>query len=155
MAPTSKPEQDRVRESTPTAINQQIDNEMLSNIAYYGRKSEKAIKKRLKQLDKEWAIERVLEVNASTLALTGLVLGATKDKRWLIMPGIVLSFLMQHGLQGWCPPLAIFRKLNYRTRKEIDEERNSLKALRGDFKSIHKNTTAETVLDIVRAYGSL
>ncbi|AHM62364.1 hypothetical protein D770_20575 [Flammeovirgaceae bacterium 311] len=30
-------------------------------------------------------------------------------KRWLILPGVVAPFLLQHSLQGWCPPLSVFR----------------------------------------------
>ena len=36
-------------------------------------------------MDHEWDVERVLEVNASTLALSGLVLGVTVNKKWLLM----------------------------------------------------------------------
>ena len=80
------------------------------------------------ELDKEWDIERVLEVKASALALTGLVLGLTVNKRWFAVPGIILAFLLQHGLQGWCPPIPILRRLGVRTRGEIDREKYALKA---------------------------
>jgi len=79
-------------------------------------------------LNREWDVERVLEVNASTLALSGLVLGVTVNKKWLLVPGIVLSFLLQHGLQSWCPPLPVLRRLGVRTRGEIDREKYALKA---------------------------
>ena len=69
----------------------------------------------------------MLEVNASTLALSGLALGVTVNKKWLVVPGVVLSFLLQHGLQGWCPPLPILRRLGVRTRGEIDREKYALK----------------------------
>ena len=83
-------------------------------------------------LDKEWDIERVLEVNASTLALTGLILGLTKNRKWLFLLGIVLPFLLQHGLQGWCPPLPLLRRLGIRTRGEIDREKYALKVQTGE-----------------------
>lgn len=140
----------RVRESSTDSANQEIDRQTLDNISRYGYNSPDKIDQRLKELEKEWDIERVLEVNASTLALTGVLLGATKDKRWFILPGIVTSFLLQHGLQGWCPPLPILRKLGFRTRKEIEEERVSLKALRGDFNRVLGATTPAGVLSVVR-----
>ena len=84
---------------------------------------------RIEALDREWDVERILEVNAPTLALTGLVLGVTVNKKWLLVPGIVLSFLLQHNLQGWCPPLPILRRLGVRTRGEIDREKYALKAV--------------------------
>ena len=84
------------------------------------------IKSRIKELDKEWDIERVLALNASLFALTGIILGATLNKKWLMLPVVVTSFLAQHAVQGWCPPLPLFRKMGYRTRKEIDQERFAL-----------------------------
>jgi hypothetical protein len=74
-------------------------------------------------------VVRALEVNASTLASTGLLLGVTVNRKWLVLPGVVLSFLLQHGLQGWCPPLPILRRSGVRTRGEIDREKYELKAL--------------------------
>ena len=83
---------------------------------------------RIQALDREWDIERVLEVNASGLALTGLVLGATVDRRWLALTGGVLAFLLQHGVQGWCPPLPVLRRLGFRTRDEINREKHALRS---------------------------
>ena len=85
----------------------------------------------------------MLESNAATLALIGLVLGVTRDRRWLLVPGIVLPFLLQHALQGWCPPIEIIRRLGVRTRREIDRERVALKALRGDFGLITGGSTPQ------------
>lgn len=90
------------------------------------------ILRRIDALEREWDVERILEVNASTLALTGLVLGLTVNRRWFLLPGVVLPFLLQHGLQGWCPPLPILRRLGVRTRGEIDREKFALlEALQG------------------------
>ncbi len=118
---------DRVRSSTASHVNEEIDLQTDINIQDYKGKSRAEILERIQMLDKEWDIERVLEVNASTLALTGLVLGLTKNRKWLFMPGIVLPFLLQHGLQGWCPPLPLLRRLGIRTRGEIDREKYALK----------------------------
>ena len=87
---------------------------------------------RLRQLDEEWDIERVLEANAASIAFSGTVLAATVHKRWLMLP-VLVTLLFQHAVQGWCPPLPILRRWGYRTAREIDEERVALKALRGEF----------------------
>ena len=42
----------------------------------------------------------------------------------------------QNPVQGWCPPVPVFRRLGVRTREEIDRERYALKALRGDFRGV-------------------
>ena len=118
---------DRVRSSTASHVNEEIDLQTDINIQRYKGKSKAEILERIQMLDKEWDIERVLEVNASTLALTGLILGLTKNRKWLFLPGIVLPFLLQHGLRGWCPPLPLLRRLGIRTRGEIDREKYALK----------------------------
>ena len=120
---------DRVRRSTAASVNREIDRQTNSNIRRYANSSEEVVQRRIEELDKEWDIERALEVNASTLALTGLLLGMTVNRKWLVLPGIVLSFLLQHGLQGWCPPLPVLRRMGIRTRGEIDREKYELRAL--------------------------
>ena len=118
---------DRVRSSTASHVNEEIDLQTDINIQRYKGKSKAEILERIQMLDKEWDIERVLEVNASTLALSGLILGLTKNRKWLFLLGIILPFLLQHGLQGWCPPLPLLRRLGIRTRGEIDREKYALK----------------------------
>lgn len=117
---------DRVRNSTDEDINEQIDRVTNTNIQYYATRPAWEVKQRIIALEKEWDTERVLEVNASTLALTGLVLGLTVNKKWFALPAVVLPFLLQHGLQGWCPPLPILRRMGIRTRDEIDREKYAL-----------------------------
>src|SRR4029078_13387965 len=86
--------------------------------------------------EQEWSMERWLETNASSLGLTSLLLGITVSRKWLVITAGVLSFLLLHAVEGWCPPLPVLRKLGIRTRSEIERERYALKFLRGDFKSI-------------------
>ncbi len=117
---------DRVRRSTSDEINAEIDRKTERNIAQYSALGEEAIKNRVQALDAEWDIERVLEVNASTLALTGVALGALVNKKWLWLSAGVLGFLLQHGIQGWCPPLPVLRRMGIRTRGEIDREKYAL-----------------------------
>jgi hypothetical protein len=58
-------------------------------------------------------------------------------KKWLLLSGTVLGYMLMHGLQGWSPPASAARRLGLRTRAEIDAERYALKLLRGDFESLH------------------
>jgi hypothetical protein len=124
---------DRVRANTSEEINRKLDRELEARLHRYERSGRAVITQRIEELDREWDIERWLETNASTIALTGLILGVTHNKKWLIVPGIVLPFLFQHAVQGWCPPIPILRRLGVRTREEIDREKYALKVLRGDF----------------------
>lgn len=129
---------DRVRAHTGTAVQAQLDQELLARIRYYvARAAEDGghadLTRRLAQLDRETDVERTLAANAATLALAGTVLGALHNRRWLALPAVVTSFLLQHAVQGWCPPIGLFRRLGVRSRQEIDAERYALKVLRGDF----------------------
>lgn len=126
METTMQYRKDRIRELTSDSSNTRIDRETQKNIEYYSQLDQEAIRKRIKELDEEWDIERVLETNAALIALTGTILAAAVNKKWLILPGIVTGFLAQHAIQGWCPPLALFRKYGIRTQKEIESERNQL-----------------------------
>lgn len=94
------------------------------------------IERRLRNLEAEWDIERVLQLNASILALGGLALGKYVDRRFLALPTVVFSFFAQHALQGWCPPIPLFRRLGVRTAREIERERYAIKAMRGDFDDV-------------------
>jgi hypothetical protein len=123
---------DRVPRHTAEDVNRRIRRATEQRVRQYAA-NPVGIDRRLRELDEEWDIERVLETNASALAFTGVALGTTVDKRWLVLPGLVSAFLFQHAVQGWCPPIPILRRLGYRTAREIDIERVALKALRGDF----------------------
>jgi hypothetical protein len=127
---------ERVQEHTSASVNEEIRRQTEQNIARYVGASRGEIEQRLEELDAEWDIERTLEANAATISLIGLTLGATVDRRWYFLPAAVAGFLLQHALQGWCPPLPVFRRLGMRTAAEIEVERVALKALRGDFRSV-------------------
>jgi hypothetical protein len=131
---------DRVENNTPEPINAKIEQETKQHLKEYSTGKPHEIDERILELDREWDIERSLELNASVLALAGTALGILVDKRWFALPVLVGTFLTQHAIQGWCPPMPIFRKLGLRTRKEIDKEKFALKALRGDFKYLRPNS---------------
>jgi hypothetical protein len=144
----------RVPSHTDDAINDRIRQQTEARIAWYAH-NPAHIDRRLEELEREWDIERTLEVNGSVLALTGLMLGATRSRKWFALPTAVLGFCLQHALQGWCPPLPLFRRLGIRTQREIDEERYALKALRGDFEGLQAGEPdgngVRTVLDRMRS----
>jgi hypothetical protein len=119
----------RVPLHTAPEINSRIHQSIDVNTAYY-RQHPHLIPGRLAELDREWDVERLLEANAATLAFTGTAFGIVFGKKWLILPAVVTAFLLQHALQGWCPPLPLFRRMGFRTPNEIEEERQRLIAIR-------------------------
>src|SRR5215217_7735869 len=129
------PTTDRVVRHTDQESNAGIQRQTEANVAFYASHDKRLLDIRLQELDREWDIERLLEANAATISLIGLALGRFVSRRWFLLPTAVAGFLLQHAVQGWCPPIALFRRLGVRTQREIDEERYALKALRGDFRS--------------------
>lgn len=127
---------ERLPQHTAAHVNEQIRHQTEANVAQYAAAGPSVIDRRLTELDREWDIERTLEANAAIASLVGLTLGATVDRKWFLFPALVAGFLLQHAVQGWCPPVPIFRRLGFRTQPEIDQERYALKALRGDFRAL-------------------
>lgn len=118
----------RVALHTSGETNQRIAEATQRSIAYY-RNHPVEIPARLKKLDREWDIERVLETNASTLIVISCIFGFIVHKLFFIIPLLVGAFLLQHALQGWCPPLPIMRRLGFRTSSEIEIERKALEKM--------------------------
>ncbi len=144
----------RVAAHTSDHINREIRERTERNVRDCAAKGSIAIHKRLAELEHEWDIERTLEANAATLMLTGLGLGTFVDRKWYILPAVVSGFLLQHALQGWCPPVAVFRRMGVRTADEIEAEKYALKALRGDFDAVsdrspYRNPDVEKVVKAV------
>lgn len=133
MIPTTA---ERVPRHTAEHINERIRRQTDERVARCAASGREAIDRRLADLDHEWDIERMLEANAASVSLIGLTLGATVHRKWFIFPAVVAGFLLQHAVQGWCPPVPLLRRLGFRTQSEIDDERYALKLLRGDFRNL-------------------
>jgi hypothetical protein len=133
----------RVRRNTDEAINRRIDRQRARSILYFSAHPEQ-IAERLDELDYEWDIERIIEANAATLVLAGTAIGVASKRKMLALPLLVGGFLLQHAVQGWCPPVPILRRLGFRTADEINAERYALKALRGDFNAVASGNLAKS-----------
>lgn len=143
----------RVRRNTDEIINRRIDDQIARNVQFFSANPD-AIDDRLTALDDEWDIERVIEANAGGLALVGTILGRRVNRVFLLLPMAVTGFLLQHAIQGWCPPIPILRRLGFRTSDEINRERYALKALRGDFDGMSKKgSAANTANAALKAVG--
>jgi hypothetical protein len=123
----------RVPAHTRPTVNQRIHGRTLHDVTRYIGADPVFIDERIRELEREWDVERTLEANAAIVALAGIVLGVTVDRRFLAVPAAVAGFLLQHALQGWCPPLPVLRRLGVRTSAEIHQEIIALRILRGDF----------------------
>jgi hypothetical protein len=131
------PDDDRVRDHTAPDVLNRLDQAMVERVRDLATgaatpEGRTAITQRIDALEREWDIERVLEVNAGSLALLGTLKAIRRGRSWTLVPLVVTAFLIQHAVQGWCPPMALLRRLGVRSRQEIDVERWALKLLRGD-----------------------
>ena len=142
MEENGKHEGDAMRAHTPADIQQRIDFTLEDRIRFYATQPKEAIARRLNELDQEWDLDRLLTANMAGLALGGVVFSFFGGgKKWLLVSGGALAYLLMHGLQGRCPPATAMRRFGIRTHGEIDAERYALKLLRGDFESLHAEET--------------
>lgn len=126
--PTAK----RVQMSTDCSTNNDIRNCTINSIYIHKDASAELQNKRICDLDHEWDVERILGANAGALVLLTSLLGLRRSKMFLLT-GIVGFFMLQHAIQGCCPPLAMLRKMGVRTAEEIFQEKIAIKLARGDF----------------------
>jgi len=142
--PAPEPQmQDRVRLHTPSRFNNRIDQAMMKRIVDYSRRTPEEISERILELDREWDIERFLEMSAGTLALSGVVLSGFRSRRWLILSATFLGLLLQHSVTRRSMLGKALRGAGVRTRREIDAEKYAMRMLRGDFDRI-KSTSEES-----------
>jgi hypothetical protein len=135
---------DRVRAHSNRLQNQRIDAQTRECLQRYAPADREAISRHIDALNREWDVERYLQMNAGIVSLSGVLLGAIVNRRFLVLPAVVFGFFFQHATQGWCPPLPVFRKMGVRTRREINQEKYALKALRGDFDHVSSPQSPST-----------
>jgi hypothetical protein len=147
LPPTSR----RVELASADQWNENIRRETDASVMSLHEATPDAIGDRLRELEAEWDVERRLQANASSLVMAGVALGYFIDRRFLLLPAAVLGFFAQHALQGWCPPIPLFRRFGVRTVREIERERYALKALRGDFNSVRPGMDDQAVSSAIAA----
>ena len=118
-------EGDRVRSMSSESANRRIDRTTGESIARAVAGGRTAMEQRLSELQQEWNVDRALVLNFSVLVLAQLI-AARRDRRWLWGPLLQTPFLIMHATVGWCPPVLWFRPLGFRTRFEIQAEREAL-----------------------------
>lgn len=118
--------EDRVRAQTPAHVNAKIDRETeaaLQSVIAAGRD---AMIARLKDLDVEWNVDRALMANFAIVGGLAFELGDRVHRGFHYLFRAQLAFLLLHAVAGWCPPVPVFRRLGFRTAKEIAAEREHI-----------------------------
>lgn len=128
MIPTAQ----RVEWNTSAQLAQEIEDQLKENISRYLHADRTLIDQRLKELDAEWNVERLIETEAPSMIALGIALGLGQDRRWFALSAMAASMVILHSFQGWYPLLPLFRRLGIRSQNEIEQERSALRVLRGD-----------------------
>lgn len=129
------------KENKAQEKDQPKKDKSFEQIKEFAHKGKAKISKRLQEIENEWDIERIIHLHLSGVTITGALLGFFVDKRWFALPAVAAAVLVLHSMKGFAPQIPLLRKLGFRTRDEINREKYSLRAMRGDF----KNTDAEEI----------
>jgi len=128
---------DRVRAHSPSSVNEKIDLLTEARLARLEEAGPEEAARRLEELDREWDIDRALMLFFSGAGGLTFGLGLKRLRRfgqgrgngWLSFFSVQLAFLGVHAAYGWCPPVALLRRLGFRTHSEIEKERDAVAAL--------------------------
>lgn len=126
---------DRVRARGSRKANRRIDQETKLSLDRYARGSLLALLRRLGELDREWDLDRALMATFAVLGGTSATMSIIEASRrgrpgpFTAVLGAQLAFLVLHAVRGWCPPVAVLRRLGFRTRQEIESERYALEQM--------------------------
>lgn len=101
------------------------------------------IDSRLRELDREWDIDRATDMLAATLGAVGAVYSVTRGRHWLLLLFGVAGLLGQQAVTGDSAPRRAMRRLGLRTSLEIEGERGALRALRSDYERDRSAAVAE------------
>jgi len=128
---------DRVRDHTAPAVTERIDRMTEAELDAAVAAGPAAIQRRMIKLESEWDVDRALIVNFAIAGAVSLATGLVRYQRtpafsrrrkgFLYLFGAQLGFLLLHGTVGWCPPASLFRRLGFRTQREIEAERAQLR----------------------------
>lgn len=122
----------RVDANTSPEIKKRFRERLIANVNRFLGSDREAIDKRLKELDREWNVERAIELEAPLIIGLGAALGLLHNRKWFAVSGVAAGMVVLHNTKGWYPLLPVFQRMGLRSQKDIDTERNALRVLRKD-----------------------
>ena len=114
----------------------EADRPTARNVRFYATHSMDQLNQRLKQLESEVPIESVIHRNGSILTIAGLVFYLIRRRRWWILPLTMATLQLQFSSTNRGPLVTFLRRRGFRSQREIEAEKMSLRALRGDFSAV-------------------
>ena len=125
------PLSDRIRAHSAERANRRIDRATRGALDEAASSPEAALR-RLRELDREWDVDRAVMLNFGVIGALTAMAGMRNLRRrrrlggWGVFFWVQMGFLVHHAVRGWCPPLPVFRRLGFRSSKEICAERCAL-----------------------------
>jgi hypothetical protein len=125
------PMRDRIRARSAMKANRRIDRSTRGALDEAASSPEAALR-RLDELDREWDVDRAVMLNFGVVGALTALAGMRNLRRhgklggWGVFFWVQMGFLIHHAVRGWCPPLPVFRRLGFRSSKEICAERCAL-----------------------------
>ena len=116
--------------------NPESQSRTRDNIRFYSTLSHQGLSSRIRQLDQEPDAECTIVSVLTGIGTFGLAMGLLGGRSFRLLSWISLPLAFAFSMGKWAPPPGILSRWGLRSRKEINEERYALKALRGDFRSV-------------------
>jgi hypothetical protein len=113
----------------------EADRDTARSIRYYSSRPIHFVNKRIEELTEEIPLEALVYRGGAILSIVSLTLLLLRHKykaAWALAVATA-ALQLQYSYQGRTGLTDILRKRGYRSRKEIEAEKYSLEAIRGDF----------------------
>jgi len=113
----------------------EVDRYTARSIRFYSAQPVEHLTRRIMELEREIPLEAFVYRGGAAVTIMSLILllFRSKSRSWLILALVVTTLQLQYSYQGRNRLTDLLRRRGYRSRREIQAEKHSLKALRGDF----------------------
>ncbi|MBV9106799.1 MAG: hypothetical protein JO066_13060 [Verrucomicrobia bacterium] len=114
-------------------LRREVNRDTARSIQYYSKRPIQFVSKRIEELEHEIPLEAFVYRGGTALAILALLLSRLKNRAAWIFALCITALQLQYSYQDRSALTDLLRKRGYRSRKEIEVEKHSLQALRGDF----------------------
>lgn len=120
----------------PASTPREVDRSTARNIGFYATHSTNLLNQRLAELESETPLESVIHRSGGALTIAGLILFLIRGRRWWILPFAAAALQLHFSSTNRGPLVDFLRRRKFRSQRQIEAEKLSLRALRGDFSTI-------------------
>ena len=116
----------------------EINRDTARSIYFYANRPAQLLSKRIEELAEEVPIESFVYRGGAALTIAGVTLLLLRGKKWAawVLTLAVAALQLQYSYQGRNGLTDVLRRRGYRSRREIEAEKYSLEAIRGDFTAV-------------------